>query len=352
MESLDLPALLGTMTGRHVNAILRLLGDHRDRTPEGLRGLADDANAAVPDAPRSPHEYGALLQRLETNVEEVRALLRADVESPAFGRLLELAQMRFLYELIAWDNRGVSFLNLGYAAGGAAPRELDPEDVEDRTSIELYEATIGAVDLRDREILEVGCGCGGGASYVARYRGARSVVGVDRSGSNVRYCLRTHRAPGLAFRLSDAAALPFADETFDAVVNVESSHAYASRRAFLAEVRRVLRPGGWLLLADLCAAGDVAVDFVFPTLAALRADLAASGLVADGTRGEVDITAHVVSALREDGERRIAALAEMVPGFLEEMRFVYGTDPERSLCGALTSGAMTYVTCAWRKPPC
>ena len=57
--------------------------------------------------------------------------------------------------------------------------------------------------------------------------------------------------PGLAFEVGDAERMPFPDASFDAVVNVESSHCYPSMPAFLSEVRRVLRPGGHFLYADL-----------------------------------------------------------------------------------------------------
>ena len=48
----------------------------------------------------------------------------------------------------------------------------------------------------------------------------------------------------------NAESLPFADESFDAVINVEASHGYPDFPRFLAEVARVLRPGGHFLYAD------------------------------------------------------------------------------------------------------
>ena len=56
--------------------------------------------------------------------------------------------------------------------------------------------------------------------------------------------------PGLDFVHGDAENLPFADESFDAVINVEASHAYPRLSRFLAEVARVLRPGGHFLYTD------------------------------------------------------------------------------------------------------
>ena len=49
----------------------------------------------------------------------------------------------------------------------------------------------------------------------------------------------------------DAENLPFPDQSFDAVINIESSHCYPRFPRFLAEVARVLRPGGHFLYADL-----------------------------------------------------------------------------------------------------
>lgn len=49
----------------------------------------------------------------------------------------------------------------------------------------------------------------------------------------------------------DAESLPFDDESFDVVVNVETSHCYPRFPRFLADARRVLRPGGYLAYADI-----------------------------------------------------------------------------------------------------
>ena len=49
----------------------------------------------------------------------------------------------------------------------------------------------------------------------------------------------------------DAENLPFEDNSFDAIINVESSHCYGNVEQFLREVHRVLRPGGDFLFVDL-----------------------------------------------------------------------------------------------------
>jgi SAM-dependent methyltransferase len=188
-----------------------------------------------------------------------------------------------------------TFMNYGYAADDATPGPaLEPADEAERYPIQLYHevAAGGPFPLAGREVLEIGCGRGGGASYVARYLSPARMTAIDFSEEAIGFCRRTHSAPNLEYRHGDAEALPFADDSFDAVINVESSFCYADMNRFLGEVRRVLRPGGVFLFADLRLAHEVE---------ALEAALAGSGL---NGLALVDITDEVVRALELDDRRR------------------------------------------------
>lgn len=66
-------------------------------------------------------------------------------------------------------------------------------------------------------------------------------------------CRQTHNLPGLDFVCGNAEDLPFPENSFDAVINIESSHCYPRFARFLGEVNRVLRPGGDFLYADVRA---------------------------------------------------------------------------------------------------
>src|ERR1700752_4130464 len=101
-------------------------------------------------------------------------------------------------------------MNYGFVPPpGAEPLVLRSDDEPDRYWIQLYHQVAGAIALTGRSVLEVGSGRGGGASYVARYLGPRSLVGVDVSNSAVALCKERHHAPGLSFRQGDAEQLPF-----------------------------------------------------------------------------------------------------------------------------------------------
>lgn len=216
----------------------------------------------------------------------------------------------FWYQLfvVIDRDRNVRFMNYGYADldPAAQPLPLSDEDAADRYCIQLYHHVAGAVDLTGKTVLEVGSGRGGGASWIARNLGPRSMTGVDFSEKAVAISNDRFASGNLTFRTGDALALPLPDASIDAVVNVESSHCYVSMDRFLGEVHRVLQPGGWFLYTDHRPHDHVD---------AWRAQLAASGL---RTVRETDITASVVRALELDSERKEKLIDEKCPRVLRK----------------------------------
>lgn len=212
---------------------------------------------------------------------------------------------KLLYDILAArdDDADWAFMNYGFVDldAHAARLQLAPSDEKDRCAVQLYHHVAESVDLRGRDVIEVGCGRGGGASYIARYLRPRSMVGVDFSREAIAHCRRHRIVAGLSFADGDAEALPFDDGQFDVVINIESSHCYGSMDRFLAEAYRVLRPDGVLLFADLRFNDGIV---------RLRDQLRSSRfqLLEQHT-----ITRNVVRALEWDHERRLALIRQKVP---------------------------------------
>jgi tocopherol O-methyltransferase len=105
--------------------------------------------------------------------------------------------------------------------------------------------------LRGREVLDVGCGLGGGSLFWASSHGAR-VTAITIAPSHVPLVKRFASMVGVADRvtpmLCDAMEVP-GEECFDLVVAVESS-CYLPRRAWFRKLRTLLRPGGRVAIAD------------------------------------------------------------------------------------------------------
>jgi len=96
-----------------------------------------------------------------------------------------------------------------------------------------------------KDVLEVACGPGVGLGYLARR--ARSVVGGDYDERLLRLAQAQYRSKIPVLRL-DAQALPFSDRAFDVVVMFEALYYLGRPEEFFREARRVLRPGGAVLV--------------------------------------------------------------------------------------------------------
>jgi len=92
--------------------------------------------------------------------------------------------------------------------------------------------------------LDVGCGTGALTATIVALAAPAGVLGVDPSAAYVAHARATITAPGVAFHVGDAAALPAADAAFDAVVAGLVLNFVPDVAAVLREWRRATRPGG------------------------------------------------------------------------------------------------------------
>jgi len=134
---------------------------------------------------------------------------------------------------------------------------LDKDDELERYPIQLYHHLCIQVELKDKVIVEVGSGRGGGANFIARYYKPKLITGVDLSPNAVSLCNKSYNLDNLNFLVGDSAKLPFEDNSVDVIFNVESSHCYPSIPDFISEVCRVLKPGGHFLYCDLVIDSDL-----------------------------------------------------------------------------------------------
>ena len=246
---------------------------------------------------------------------------------------------RYVYQRMArqFSQRELIFMNYGFDSSETRELQLAEEDEPYRSVIALYHHVASATDLDGKELLEVGCGRGGGASYVARYLKPSQMTGVDISHNAVRFCSNRHPVDALTFQQGDAESLPFEDESFDAVLNVESSHCYGSIDRFIGEVSRVLRPGGEFLYADFRPAKETA---------AIRQRIVESRLTIEE---EEDITSNVLKALESDSAAKEAWISELAGEGLQETLRTFAATEGTKLYRMFVEGDLVYFRYRARK---
>ena len=251
---------------------------------------------------------------------------------------------QIFYNLISSFDTGENlvFMNYGYISFDSKhPQlELHPEHENVRYQIQMYHHIASAVDWTGRDGLEVGSGRGGGASFITRHFKPRSMTGVDLSDKAVAFCRDYHsNVDGLNFLRGDAEALQFPDESFDIIINVESSLYYPNVEKFFQHVARLLKPNGHFLYADMRYLEEVD-DW--------KQQLAKTGLE---LLHEEDITKNAKHALALNQEYRRALVKKYVPRFLQKIFSRFGgADGGRLAEGDPVHGERLYMNFVFRKP--
>jgi SAM-dependent methyltransferase len=116
--------------------------------------------------------------------------------------------------------------------------------------------TVDMLDISGEDrVLDVGCGPGNYTRVLAQQVGSGTAIGVDASATMLDVAMKRGGGENLAYVRADACALPFEDESFDAVCCVGVIHMIDNAMGALNEMVRVLAPGGRLVIVASC--GDV-----------------------------------------------------------------------------------------------
>lgn len=212
---------------------------------------------------------------------------------------------------------------------------FDPPDLSlDAATEALTRQMAEAGDLQSQhEVLDVGCGIGGPARYLAQQIGCR-VTGFSTSEVGVATARERTALRGLDDRVSffvrDAMANEFDDRSFDRVWVMESSHLMPDKGAMIREAARVLKPGGRMVLCDIIMHRDLAMPEIMKrarafdllrvvfgrarmeTLASYRGWCESAGLTVSSARDISQQTAPTFAHWRANAERYSREVAELV----------------------------------------
>jgi ubiquinone/menaquinone biosynthesis C-methylase UbiE len=236
--------------------------------------------------------------------------------------------------ILAWS-RGRQILNCGYQEVDFPAIELPPDCEAERLGFQLYHRLASSAPLEGADIVEVGCGRGGGARYLA---GHFRPLGYWATDLCLVFNLANHfkrRPRPLRFRRARADRLPFGAHSFDFGLAVEAVHPLRDKAAFLGEMARVLRPGGRLLIADFFYVRESSPN----ALAGFRAAIAKSAFKVDF---EENWTPQALAALEADSPRRLAEI-QRLPRVFRKMAVSFACAVPSPLYRQLHDGRAVYA---------
>ena len=250
------------LRGRKMPGRERLLADLWRLVEQDWRNIAAGIYAAPEDWRGSPL---AGLRRAVDFFADLRAVEARRHGGPADVVLREAAAQRYP----SYYRRKFHFQSDGYLSDASAERYDHQVEVlfgggaaaMRRQALVPLRAALrsharGAVTAR---LLDIGCGTGAFLREAKRNHPRLGVTGLDLSEPYLRVA-RRRLQPWSRARLIEGAAeaMPFADAEFDIVSCLYLFHELPARvrRAVVAEIRRVLKPGGTLILVDSLQTGD------------------------------------------------------------------------------------------------
>ncbi|MGF1498741.1 MAG: class I SAM-dependent methyltransferase [Elainellaceae cyanobacterium] len=240
---------------------------------------------------------------------------------------------------------GITLMNYGYAnleMAHSSPFLLNQNangEIE-RYCLQLYHYAATRVPIQGKDVLEVGCGRGGGAAYVAQNLNPRSLLGIDLANGNINLCKRTYAESNLKFLVGNAESLAFPSDSFDVVLSIESSHCYPHPERFFSEVFRVLRADGYLILADFRSRSDIAATKELLQLSKFK------------FIEEEDVTKNVLQAMDLEHERKLAIIHQMVPPSLHNLAYGFAATKDSNTYRDFQSGELAYFLYVLKKEHC
>lgn len=215
----------------------------------------------------------------------------------------------FIYFLLR--NDPIRFMNFGYSKSTSNNITKLHESKKDCVYSNLYQEVVSSVDVHDKKILEVGCGRGGGAAYIANRYQPQLLVAIDIAGNAIRNNKKHYNQKELTFLQRNAESLEINNEKFDVVLNIESSHCYRNINLFFKEVNNILKPKGYFLISDFINRNNN--EDYYKLIKDNGFEIIESA----------NITKNVIQAINSENENRIIRVNQLLPRSLHFLGYEF-----------------------------
>lgn len=133
------------------------------------------------------------------------------------------------------------FFNMGYWEAGAMTQSQACKD--------LMERLLEFLPKQHGRLVDIACGKGATTAYLSEHFPEMSIIGTNLSLNQLRLAHQTIQDE--PFAVMDATRPALADGCVEVVICVEAAFHFQTRRRFLEEAYRILKPGGYLVLTDI-----------------------------------------------------------------------------------------------------
>lgn len=234
------------------------------------------------------------------------------------------------------------FMNYGYVPNGnETPLDLPNDPSIQRYPLQMYHFLAAKTNIAGKKVLEVGSGRGGGARHIASTMQPAFYTGMDLAQSAVDLANKIHPLPNLKFIQGSAEAIPLDNNSVDVVINVESCHAYGSVEKFLSEVKRVLKPRGYLLLVDFRNEENV------ENMNTLKNQLQNSGMLMLESE---NITDNVIRSIEAEDETKKQRIRTLIPTKWQKLFSEFAGVVGSRFYETLKNGTRQYYRFVMQKP--
>ena len=126
---------------------------------------------------------------------------------------------------------------------------LKQEDLLFKYEATMYLELLKDIKTENLNLLDIGCGRGGGINVLKKYLKLKEANGCDINSMAIDYCEENYK--DIDFKICSSEKLTYENEYFDLITNVESFHLYENKEKFFKEASRVLKTNGHLLMTDI-----------------------------------------------------------------------------------------------------
>nr|AAW33974.1 PedO [symbiont bacterium of Paederus fuscipes] len=178
----------------------------------------------------------------------VELMRKPEEDSSKEGGSSFISHVNNHYDHVFYDDNGMTGVLFGdtdYRNHGYWDRNTVSQDQACR---QLQEILLDFIPVKTGKILDVACGMGASTRHLLKYYPAENIWAINISDKQIDTARRN--APGCHVQVMDATNMSFADEAFENILCIEAAFHFNTRRKFLEEALRILKPGGRVVLSD------------------------------------------------------------------------------------------------------